>query len=281
MEEFGEDIRFWYVVPSIANTYEIRNSFQSYGVNLPTVRRMSGRPNVKRRRHDYEHEDKYHQVSYKGRTVHCKNGLQRGHNKTACKNLKKRIGDRGGNRGGGSGSGGRSNRVGDRGSGGRGKIGGVWDVVEELLDFLVITIETVSESQPSGAKVMDQEGMGEEDIDQHDMGEDDMDQHDMGLEVMDHEGMDQEDMNNDGINADGRGIHGMAQEGINKYDMGIEGMDQEALGVEDMHQEDNRRRMPKMRIRKPSERITEIQLKKVVIVKNRKGVSSSNPLSLD
>ena len=59
----------------------------------------------------------------------------------------------------------------------------------------------------------------------------------------------------------------MTQEGINEDDIDMEGMEQEVLGVEDMHQEDNRRRRPKMRMKKPSERIIEIQLKKVVVVK--------------
>ncbi|CAH1423885.1 unnamed protein product [Lactuca virosa] len=34
MEEFAEDIRTWYAVPSGVNSYEIRNGFQSYGVDL-------------------------------------------------------------------------------------------------------------------------------------------------------------------------------------------------------------------------------------------------------
>ncbi|CAI9280085.1 unnamed protein product [Lactuca saligna] len=215
MEEFAEDIRTWYAVPSGVNSYEIRNGFQSYGVdsehhycscrlwdiagipcvhaqvailytnqdpkefistwfnksnymatyqsnilpingsNLweetgytkplpPTARRMPGRPNVKRRRHVSEHEDKYPQVSNKGRTVQCKNYLQRGHNKASCKNpkvvpepkpkkkigrpkldpdLTNWIGSRRGDRGGGTGYGRRGKRGGGRGSGGRGKRG--------------------------------------------------------------------------------------------------------------------------------------------------------------
>nr|KAJ0213277.1 hypothetical protein LSAT_V11C400223860 [Lactuca sativa] len=215
MEEFDEDIRTWYVVPSGVNSYEIRNGFQSYGVDLehhycscrlwdiagipcvhaqvailytnqdpkefistwfsksnymatyqsnilpvngsnlweetgytkslpPTARRMPGRPNVKRRRHVSEHEDKYPQVSNKGRTVQCKNCLQRGHNKASCKNLKvvpepktkkkkgrpkldpdltNWTGSRKGDRDGGTRSDRRGKIGGSRGSGGRGKRG--------------------------------------------------------------------------------------------------------------------------------------------------------------
>lgn len=54
----------------------------------PIERRMPGRPSVKRKRHVSENQDKYSQVSSKGRTVQCKNCLQSGHNKTSCKNPK-------------------------------------------------------------------------------------------------------------------------------------------------------------------------------------------------
>ncbi|KAL4592185.1 hypothetical protein LXL04_005172 [Taraxacum kok-saghyz] len=161
MESFAEDIRTWVVVTSGVNTYEIRNGFHSYGVNLveqscscrlwelsgipcvhaqvailytnqdpvqfisswfskgiymatyqsnilpvngtnlweetehpkplpPLARRMPGRPSVKRKRHVSENQDKYSQVSSKGRgrTVTCNNCLQKGHNRASCKNEK-------------------------------------------------------------------------------------------------------------------------------------------------------------------------------------------------
>lgn len=47
---------------------------------------MPGRPSIKRKRHVFEHEDKFSQVSSKGRTVQCMNCLQKGHNKVSCKN---------------------------------------------------------------------------------------------------------------------------------------------------------------------------------------------------
>ncbi|CAI9298269.1 unnamed protein product [Lactuca saligna] len=58
----------------------------------PLARRMPGRPTLKRKRHATESQDKYSQnkmkVTGKGRTVQCKNCLQRGHNKASCKNPK-------------------------------------------------------------------------------------------------------------------------------------------------------------------------------------------------
>ena len=51
----------------------------------PIARRMPGRPSIKRKRHVTESQDKHH-VTGKGRTVQCKNCLQRGHNKVSCKN---------------------------------------------------------------------------------------------------------------------------------------------------------------------------------------------------
>nr|KAJ0198726.1 hypothetical protein LSAT_V11C600327810 [Lactuca sativa] len=127
----------------------------SYTKPLPPIeRRMPGRPSVKRRRHVSENQDKYSQVSSKGRTVQCKNCLQRGHNKTSCKNPtvvpepqpKKKMGrprlepdlvnwsgtktgSRGGGRAGGRVGGGRS-RGGGRGSSGRGNRGGAIPNVE-------------------------------------------------------------------------------------------------------------------------------------------------------
>ncbi|KAL4558095.1 hypothetical protein LXL04_036291 [Taraxacum kok-saghyz] len=109
----------------------------------PLARRMTGRPTVKRKRHVTESQDKYSQkkgtVSGRGgpigRTVQCRNCLQRGHNKVSCKNPmvtqepkpKKKMGrprvnpdvshwTRGGSRGGVRGSGG-SGRGGSGGSG--------------------------------------------------------------------------------------------------------------------------------------------------------------------
>ncbi|CAI9277206.1 unnamed protein product [Lactuca saligna] len=53
---------------------------------------MPGRPTLKRKGHATESQDKYSQnkmkVTGKGRTVQCKNCLQRGHNKASCKNPK-------------------------------------------------------------------------------------------------------------------------------------------------------------------------------------------------
>ncbi|CAI9304381.1 unnamed protein product [Lactuca saligna] len=89
----------------------------------------------------------------------------------------------------------------------------------------------------------------EEDLEQ----EEGIIEEDIGIEGIDEEGMEQE------------GEEGMEQEG----------MDQEGMVVEDMG------RRQKLRKRKTSERITKIQLKKLVVVKNGKGMSSSNPLSLD
>ena len=77
------------------------------------------------------------------------------------------------------------------------------------------------------------------------------------------------------MNQDGMGVQEMDQEGINENGMGVQEIEQEGLVVENMG------RRPKLRKRKTSERITKIQLKKAVVVKNRKGMSSSNPLSLD
>ncbi|CAI9290677.1 unnamed protein product [Lactuca saligna] len=58
----------------------------------PLARRMPGRPTLKRKRHVTESQDKYSQNKMKvtviGRTVQCKNCLQRGHNKASCKNTK-------------------------------------------------------------------------------------------------------------------------------------------------------------------------------------------------
>nr|KAJ0210021.1 hypothetical protein LSAT_V11C400214720 [Lactuca sativa] len=115
----------------------------------PIERRMLGRPSVKRRRHS--------QVSRKGRTVQCKNCLQRGHNKTSCKNPivvpepqpKKKIGrprlepdllnwsgTKTGSRGGG--------RSGGRVGGGRSR-GVVGDLVEEAIE--VVAWDLVKESK--------------------------------------------------------------------------------------------------------------------------------------
>ncbi|CAI9302910.1 unnamed protein product [Lactuca saligna] len=52
----------------------------------PLERRMPGRPTVKRKRHVSERDDKFSQVSSKGRTVQCQNCQQKGHNKKTCKN---------------------------------------------------------------------------------------------------------------------------------------------------------------------------------------------------
>ncbi|CAI9267967.1 unnamed protein product [Lactuca saligna] len=52
----------------------------------PLERRMPGRPTVKRKRHDSERDDKFSQVSSKGRTVQCQNCQQKGHNKKTYKN---------------------------------------------------------------------------------------------------------------------------------------------------------------------------------------------------
>ncbi|CAI9265615.1 unnamed protein product [Lactuca saligna] len=58
----------------------------------PLARRMLGRPTLKRKRHVTESQDKYSQNKMKvtgiGRTVQCKNCLQRGHNKASYKNHK-------------------------------------------------------------------------------------------------------------------------------------------------------------------------------------------------
>nr|KAJ0205644.1 hypothetical protein LSAT_V11C500270660 [Lactuca sativa] len=54
----------------------------------PIERRMPGRLSIKRKRHVYEHKDKFSQVSSKGRTIPCKNYQQKGHNKVSCKNPK-------------------------------------------------------------------------------------------------------------------------------------------------------------------------------------------------
>ncbi|CAI9264825.1 unnamed protein product [Lactuca saligna] len=113
---------------------------------------MPGRPTLKRKRHLTESQDKYSQNKMKvtgiGRTIQCKNCLQRGHNKASCKNPKvtpepkpkKKMGrprldpdishwTRGGVRGGARGSrggamGSRGGRGGNRG-GAVGNIGGV------------------------------------------------------------------------------------------------------------------------------------------------------------
>nr|KAJ0222699.1 hypothetical protein LSAT_V11C200087050 [Lactuca sativa] len=59
---------------------------------LPLARRMPGRPTLKRKRHATESQDKYSQNKMKvtgiGRTIQCKNCLQRGHNKASYKNPK-------------------------------------------------------------------------------------------------------------------------------------------------------------------------------------------------
>ncbi|CAI9303766.1 unnamed protein product [Lactuca saligna] len=157
MEEFGEDIKSWHAVPSGVNEYEnihpVNGSIlweeTSYTKPFPPIeRRIPGRPSVKRRRHVSENQDNYSQVSSKGRTVQCKNCLQRGHNKTSCKNPivalepqpKKKMdrpklepdlvnwsgtktGSRGGGRAGGRVGGGRS-RGGGKGSSRRGNRGG-------------------------------------------------------------------------------------------------------------------------------------------------------------
>ncbi|KAI3720870.1 hypothetical protein L2E82_31868 [Cichorium intybus] len=159
MEKFAQYIRSWYVHPSGLSAYEVRDGFESYGVDLqgnfctcrlwevsgipcvhaqaailytqqdpvefisswfskdkfiasyasniqpvngsnlwvetpytkplpPLEKRMPGRPSIKRKRHVSEYEDKYSQVSGKGRTVQCTNCLQKGHNKLSCKNPK-------------------------------------------------------------------------------------------------------------------------------------------------------------------------------------------------
>nr|KAJ0216132.1 hypothetical protein LSAT_V11C300148440 [Lactuca sativa] len=125
MDELGFDIKSWYIHPSGLNAYEERNNFHSYidptrfistwfgkdkvlatyesnilpanGSNmykpkpytkpLPHVERgMPGRPCMKRKRHVLEHEDRFSQVSCKGRIFQCQNCIQRGHNKLSCKN---------------------------------------------------------------------------------------------------------------------------------------------------------------------------------------------------
>ena len=52
----------------------------------PIERRMPGRPSIKRKRHASEHEDRYSQVSSRGRSVKCQNCQQMGHNRVSCKN---------------------------------------------------------------------------------------------------------------------------------------------------------------------------------------------------
>nr|KAJ0211985.1 hypothetical protein LSAT_V11C400185510 [Lactuca sativa] len=52
----------------------------------PVKRRMAGRPCMKRKRHVSEHQDRFSQVSSKGRTVQCQNFMQMGHNKVSSKN---------------------------------------------------------------------------------------------------------------------------------------------------------------------------------------------------
>lgn len=61
----------------------------NYTKPLPlTSRRIPVRPSVKIRRHVSKHEGKYPQVSSNGRTIQCKNFLERGHIKAFCKNSK-------------------------------------------------------------------------------------------------------------------------------------------------------------------------------------------------
>nr|KAJ0220957.1 hypothetical protein LSAT_V11C200088470 [Lactuca sativa] len=115
----------WYVRLSDLNAFEVRNGFHSYGVNLegmyytcrlwelsgipcynilpvnssnmweptpytkplpPVERRMPGRPCMKRKRHVSEHQDRFSQVSSKGRTIQCQNCMQMRYNKVYCKN---------------------------------------------------------------------------------------------------------------------------------------------------------------------------------------------------
>nr|KAJ0198102.1 hypothetical protein LSAT_V11C700368950 [Lactuca sativa] len=46
----------------------------------PIVRRMLGRPCMKIKRHVSEHQDRFSQVSSKGRIVQCQDCMQMGHN---------------------------------------------------------------------------------------------------------------------------------------------------------------------------------------------------------
>ncbi|KAL4558157.1 hypothetical protein LXL04_036354 [Taraxacum kok-saghyz] len=89
-------ISSWFSKNNYMQTYE-ENIRPVNGSNLwsetthtkplpPLERRMPGRPSVKRKRHVYENQDKYSQVSCKGRTVTSKNCLQKGHNRKSCKN---------------------------------------------------------------------------------------------------------------------------------------------------------------------------------------------------
>nr|KAJ0205778.1 hypothetical protein LSAT_V11C500284100 [Lactuca sativa] len=127
---------------------------------------------------------------------------------------------------------------------------------------------------------MEQEGMDQEGMNQDGMGAQGLDQEGFNENDIGEEGMEQEGMDQDGMNQDGMGAQGLDQEGINENGIGEEGMEQEGMDQEGLVVEDMGRR-PKLRKRKTSERITKIQLKKLVVVKNGKGMSSSNPLSRD
>ncbi|CAI9280098.1 unnamed protein product [Lactuca saligna] len=142
-------ISTWFGKDKFLTTYEY-NILPVNGSNMweptpytkplpPIERRMPGRPCMKRKRHVSKHQDRFSQVSSKGRAIQCQNCMQMGHNKVSCKNPsvqptpkpKKKIGrtrlnpkltnctrlGRGGGRGGRRG--GRGGRKGGR-SGGRG-----------------------------------------------------------------------------------------------------------------------------------------------------------------
>ncbi|CAI9280336.1 unnamed protein product [Lactuca saligna] len=104
---------------------------------------------------------------------------------------------------------------------------------EELYEF--IGLKHVHVELDISQEGMDPEGIIKEDI---------------GIEGIGKEGMEQEGMDQEGMDQDGMGVQRMDQEGINDNGMGVQEIEQEGLIIEDMV------RKPKLRKRKPLERIT-------------------------
>nr|KAJ0204006.1 hypothetical protein LSAT_V11C500296020 [Lactuca sativa] len=153
------------------------------------------------------------------------------------------------------------------------------DLEQEGMDQEGIDEEGMDEEGMYQERI-DEEGMEQEGMNQDGMGPKGIIEEDMGIEGIDEEGVEQEGMDQESMNQDRMGAQGLDQEGINENGIGEEGMEQEGMDQEGLVVEDMGRR-PKLRKRKTSERITKIQLKKLVVVKHGKGMSSSNPLSLD
>ncbi|CAI9281539.1 unnamed protein product [Lactuca saligna] len=280
----------------------------SYTKPLPPIeRRMPGRPRVKRRRHVSENQDKCSQVSSKGRTIQC-GGRAGG-----------RVGG-GRSRGSGRGSSGRGNRGGVRGFSegvqteyGEGtsefpkcepelvaipNVESENDASQDFHNHISLTIDNLRKSLYTTEEIMDCLGLSEAELQQIEglgLSEAEVQQNEdvdvaMSQDVGIASQITVEELPTNQLLGDEERMN--EEDSIDKPGMGEVMTNEERMDSEReipitqqlnqvIRRTTKRSKVNQVRRRKPSERIIEIKLEKVVVVKNGKEMSSSNPLSLD